>query len=87
MRIKPSGVFLQWSAPLLLGSSCWLRLQRPDTYRQFQQVLAGARSQPLALVIRSDRTKQDVRVPVGPFLLQFVVKDMLSNGRTAAYRP
>lgn len=55
----------------------------PDTYHEFQRVLDQLDREPLAVRIRSEQAKQDVDVRVGAFLLQFVIKDMLPNGRKA----
>jgi pimeloyl-ACP methyl ester carboxylesterase len=55
----------------------------PDTYREFQRLLDRVGREPLAVRIRNERTKQDVDVNVGAFLLQFAVKGMLPNGRKA----
>lgn len=55
----------------------------PDTYREFRQLVAQLGREPLTIPIRDERTKQRVDVKVGGFGLQFVVKDMLPNGRRA----
>jgi hypothetical protein len=67
----------------LAATSPKLRGAFPDTYREFQRVLDQAGHEPLTVHIRSEQTKQDVDVKVGAFLLQFAIKDMLSNGRKA----
>jgi pimeloyl-ACP methyl ester carboxylesterase len=67
----------------LAASSQKLRGVFPDTYREFQRVLEQAGRAPLAVHIRNERTKQDVELRVGAFLLQFAIKDMLPNGRKA----
>ena len=59
----------------------------PDTYQEFRRVLDQAGREPLAVHIRSERTKRDVDVRVGVFLLQFAIKDMLPNGRKAGRIP
>jgi pimeloyl-ACP methyl ester carboxylesterase len=55
----------------------------PDTYREFQRLLDQVTREPLTVYIRSERTKQDLDVKVGAFLLQFALKEMLPNGRKA----
>jgi len=55
----------------------------PNIYDEFRRVLDQLDREPLTVHIHSERTKQDVEVRVGSFLVQFVIKDMLANGRRA----
>ena len=64
-----------------------VRGEFPDTYREFQRVLAQLAHDPLPVRIRNERAKQETDLKVGPFLLQFEVKDMLPNGRRVGRIP
>ena len=59
----------------------------PDTYREFQQVLEQVGKEPLTMRIRNPRTKEELPVKVGPFVLQFAVKSMLPNGQRVGRIP
>ena len=59
----------------------------PDTYREFQKLLAQADREPLTVSIQNQGAKADVDVKVGAFFLRFAVKEMLPNGRKAGRIP
>ncbi len=55
----------------------------PDTYAEFQRATEKLGRDPLSVPIQNPLTKERMTLRAGPFLLQFAVKDMLSNGRKA----
>jgi pimeloyl-ACP methyl ester carboxylesterase len=55
----------------------------PDTYQEFQRVLAQLNRQPISVRIRDGQSKQEIEEKVGAFFLQFAVKEMLPNARRA----
>jgi len=59
----------------------------PNTYHEFELVTHELDREPLAVRIRDARTKQDIDIKVGPVVAQFVVKEMLPNGRRVGQLP
>lgn len=59
----------------------------PDTYEEFEGVIRELSHKPLIVRVRDAKTKQDVDLNVGPAVAQFVVKDMLPNGRKVSQIP
>ena len=70
-----------------LAASSPLQKAFPDTYDEFQRVTNGLDGAPMKLRIRSAKANQDVDISVGAAVVQFIVKDMLSNGRKVGQVP
>lgn len=70
-----------------LAASSPLQKDFPDTYHEFRRVLSELERKPIAVHIRSGKTSQDVDLSVGATMVEFVVKNMLPNGRKVEQVP
>jgi hypothetical protein len=61
------------------SSSTFTGLEVAHMHRDLRDVLAEVEREPLTVPTRSERTKQEVDLKVGAFLLQFAVKDIVAQ--------
>jgi len=69
-----------------LAASSPLKDSFPDTYHEFRRVSSELDREPMTVRIRAE-TSHDVYIPVGEALVQFIVKDLLSDGRKVGRVP